>query len=131
MKIQINTDKNIEADDDLAEQVRAMVGGTLERFSERLTRVEVYLSDENSDSKFGTHDMRCVLEARLAGRSPTAVTHDAATWEQAVEGAAREVDAFPGKHAWAIERPPARHKGAKIQVAAAYHTCPEQRRRDV
>jgi ribosome-associated translation inhibitor RaiA len=91
MKIQINTDKNIEADDDLAEQVRAMVGGTLERFSERLTRVEVYLSDENSDSKFGTHDMRCVLEARLAGRSPTAVTHDAATWEQAVEGAAEKL----------------------------------------
>jgi ribosome-associated translation inhibitor RaiA len=91
MKIQINTDKNIEADDDLAEQVRAMVGGTLERFSERLTRVEVYLSDENSDSKFGTHDMRCVLEARVSGRSPNAVTHNSATWEQAVEGAAEKL----------------------------------------
>ncbi len=91
MKIQVNTDRNIEADDDLASQVRAIVRGTLERFSERLTRVEVYLSDENSDSKFGTHDMRCVLEARLAGRSPTAVTHDAATWEQAVEGAAEQM----------------------------------------
>jgi hypothetical protein len=91
MKIQVNTDRNIEADDELASQVRAMVGGTLERFSERLTRVEVYLSDENSDSKFGTHDMRCVLEARIAGRSPTAVTHDAATWEQAVEGAAEKL----------------------------------------
>jgi ribosome-associated translation inhibitor RaiA len=91
MKIQINTDKNIEADDDLAEQVRVMVGETLERFSERITRVEVYLSDENSGSKFGTHDMRCVLEVRLAGRSPTAVTHDAATWEQAVEGAAEKL----------------------------------------
>ena len=91
MKIQINTDKNIEADEDLAEQVRVMVGEALERFSERLTRIEVYLSDQNSDSKFGTRDMRCVLEARLAGRSPTAVTHDAATWEQAVEGAAEQL----------------------------------------
>jgi ribosome-associated translation inhibitor RaiA len=88
MKIQINTDKNIEATDDLAEQVRAMVGGTLERFSERITRVEVYLSDENSDSKFGAHDIRCVLEVRLAGRSPDVVTHDAATWDEAVGGAA-------------------------------------------
>jgi ribosome-associated translation inhibitor RaiA len=91
MKIQINTDRNIEANDDLASQVRATVGGTLDRFSERITQVEVFLSDENSDSKFGTHDMRCVLEARLAGRSPTAVTHDAATWEQAVEGAAEQL----------------------------------------
>jgi ribosome-associated translation inhibitor RaiA len=91
MKIQVNTDKNIEATDDLAEQVRAITGSTLERFSERLTRVEVYLSDENSDSKFGTHAMRCVLEARVSGRSPTAVTHDAATWEQAVAGAAEKL----------------------------------------
>lgn len=91
MHIQINTDRNIEADSDLAEQVRATVGETLDLFSERITWVEVYLSDENSDSKFGTHDMRCVLEVRLAGRSPTAVTHDAATWEQAVGGAAEKL----------------------------------------
>jgi hypothetical protein len=91
MKIQVNTDRNIEADDDLASQVRAIAGGTLERFSERLTRVEVYLSDENSDSKFGARDMRCVLEVRLAGRSPEAVSHDAATWEHAIEGASEKL----------------------------------------
>lgn len=91
MKFQINTDKNIEVDDDLAKQIRDMVGGTLACFSERITQVEVYLSDKNNDSRFGTHDMRCLLEVRLAGRSPTAVIHDTATWEQAVEGATKKL----------------------------------------
>jgi hypothetical protein len=53
--------------------------------------VEVYLSDENSDIKFGTDDMRCVLKARITGLSPIAVTHQAATVDQAVDGAAEKL----------------------------------------
>jgi ribosome-associated translation inhibitor RaiA len=92
MHIQINTDSNIKSDNALTEQVEAAVRGALERFSERITWVEVYCSDENSDKKFGTHDMRCVMEARLTGLSPIAVTDQAATVEQAVEGAAGKLE---------------------------------------
>jgi hypothetical protein len=53
--------------------------------------VEVHLSDENSDEKVGTDAKRCVLEARLAGRQPIAVSHQAATLEQAIDGAARKM----------------------------------------
>ena len=91
MEIRINTDSNIEGDNALTQQVEAVVRGTLDRFSERITRVDVYLSDENSDSKFGTDDMRCVLEARLTGLSPIAATHQAQTVEQAVDGAAEKL----------------------------------------
>jgi len=35
--------------------------------------------------------MRCLLEARLAGRQPVAVTDAAATVEQAVDGAVRKM----------------------------------------
>jgi len=49
MQIQINTDGNIEGKERLAEQVEAVVRDNLDRFSEQITRVEVHLSDENSD----------------------------------------------------------------------------------
>lgn len=91
MYVQISTDTNIEGNTALIHQVEAVVSETLDRFSEQITRVEVHLSDENSDSKFGTHDMRCMLEARLAGLAPIAVTHQAATVEQAVDGAAEKL----------------------------------------
>ncbi|QVL51965.1 MAG: hypothetical protein KFB97_10715 [Cyanobium sp. M30B3] len=87
MQIQINTDNNIEGHEQLAEQVEAVVRDALQRFSEKITRVEVHLSDENSDKKFGVEDKRCLLEARPAGHQPIAVSHEAATTELAVEGA--------------------------------------------
>jgi ribosome-associated translation inhibitor RaiA len=87
MQIQINTDGNIECHEQVAEQVEAVVRNALQRFTEKITRVEVHLSDENSDKKFGAEDERCLLEARPAGHQPIAVSHEAATTELAVEGA--------------------------------------------
>lgn len=91
MHVQINTDSNIEGDNALTQQVEAVVRGTLDRFSERITRVDVHLSDENSDKKFGIDAMRCLLEARLVGLQPTVVSHQAGTVEQAVDGAAEKL----------------------------------------
>ena len=59
----------------------------IDRFSDRITRIEVHLSDQNGD-KSGQEDKRCMLEARLEGRQPTVVTHEAASLEEAVDGAA-------------------------------------------
>jgi ribosome-associated translation inhibitor RaiA len=87
MHIQINTDKNVEGPEAFAEQIKAIVESTLNRFSEHITRVEVHLSDENSD-KAGINDKRCLMEARLEGRQPIAVTHQAANLDLAVQGAA-------------------------------------------
>jgi ribosome-associated translation inhibitor RaiA len=87
LQIQINTDGNIDGHEQLAQQVEAIVRDGLQRFTAKLTRVEVHLSDENSDKKSGAEDKRCLLEARLAGHQPIAVSHEAATTELAVEGA--------------------------------------------
>ena len=87
MHIQINTDSNIEGREELASHVKGVVDGALSRFSDRITRVEVHLSDQNSD-KSGQDDKRCMMEARLEGRQPTAVTHQAASLDDAVDGAA-------------------------------------------
>jgi hypothetical protein len=91
MDVQISTDSNIEGDNALTRQVEAVVRDTLHRFSERVVRVNVHLSDENSDTKSGTRDKRCLLEVRLVGRNPTVVSHQARTLEQAVDGAAQKM----------------------------------------
>ncbi|MEP7246256.1 MAG: HPF/RaiA family ribosome-associated protein, partial [Gammaproteobacteria bacterium] len=88
MLIQLNTDGNIPGNEALAEQVEIVLTNALARFTQHITRLEVHLSDMNSESKKGAEDMRCLLEARLAGRQPTAVHHQAATLEQALTGAA-------------------------------------------
>ena len=87
MQIQMYTDHNIEGHQALASQVNGVVDSALSRFSDHITRVEVHLSDENSD-KSGGNDKRCVMEAHLEGSQPIAVTHQAATLEQAIDGAA-------------------------------------------
>ena len=91
MKIQINTDNNIGGRENLTAQVRAVVEEVLSRFSAQITRVEVHLSDENSHHKSGHDDQRCMLEARLEGLQPIAVTHQAATLDQAIDGAAEKL----------------------------------------
>lgn len=93
MQIQINTDNNIEGREELAMQVEGVVQDSLSRFSDQITRVEVHLSDENSH-KSGQDDKRCMMEARLEGRQPAAVTHQAATLSEAVDGAAEKLTAL-------------------------------------
>jgi ribosome-associated translation inhibitor RaiA len=91
MLIQINTDDNVSHSAVLADGIESTVRGTLDRFSNQVTRVEIHLSDENSDKKSGSANIRCMLEARLEGLQPVAVTDAAATVAQAVDGAARKM----------------------------------------
>jgi len=83
MQIELSTDGNIDGRDALATQIDEVVKNALSRFSDQITRVEVHLSDQNSDKKGGDDDMRCMMEARLEGRKPIAVTNHAATVDQA------------------------------------------------
>ncbi|MFC6296316.1 ribosomal subunit interface protein [Pseudomonas sp. CCM 7893] len=91
MQIQVNSDNHIESSIRLEEWVRTTIESTLERYEEDLTRVEVYLRDENGD-KPGPHDLSCRLEARPKGHQPVSVCHKADTLEQAIDGAATKLD---------------------------------------
>ena len=90
MKIQVNTDHNIEGHEALAAHVSGLVASALGRTSEHITRVEVHLSDESA-GKSGPDGKRCAMEARLHSRPPIAVSHQAATVHQAVNGAAEKL----------------------------------------
>ena len=86
MTIQFNTDNNITGSERLNEYFSGTLTESLSRFSSQITRLEVHLTDENSN-KEGQNDKRCVLEARLEGLQPIAVTNNADSIELAVKGA--------------------------------------------
>lgn len=88
MQIQVNADNHIQGSAELTRQVKTVVEGALRRFSDRITRVEVHLSDLNSRQKHGDNDKRCVMEARLAGFQPITVSHQGSSLGQAIAGAA-------------------------------------------
>ena len=90
MQIQINSDRNIEGREALADQVRGVVESALSRVSDHITRVEVHLSDENGN-RSGQNDQRCMIEVRLEGRQPVAVTQQAGTLDEAVNGASAKL----------------------------------------
>lgn len=100
MQIQINTDKTINRHAGLDEHVHTVVTNALHRFGEQITRVEVHLSD-NLGQKSADGDNRCLMEARLTGMQPIAVSDHAATLHQAINGATdklkRALDSAFGK----------------------------------
>ena len=87
MQIHVETDNHIENKQDLQAHVEAVIRDAVDRFSGQVTHVEAHLGDVNSGAKSGPDDMRCMLEARLAGSKPIAVTHNAQSLHQAIEGA--------------------------------------------
>ena len=87
MHIQVSTDSNIQGGADLARQIESTLDSSLGRFENRLTRIEVYLSDQNADKTLGD-DKKCVLEARPRGMNAVAVSHHARSVDAAVSGAA-------------------------------------------
>ncbi len=86
MIIQLNTDNNITGSKELSQTVEGLISKSLDRFAEQITRVEVHLTDENG-RKQGQDDKRCMLEARLEGMQPIAVTDHGNTHIQAAKGA--------------------------------------------
>ncbi len=92
MQIQVNTDNQTEGSAELTLKVESTLESELPRFSDRITRVEVQLSDENGSQKSGDSDKRCVLEARLTGMQPIKVSADGSSVEQALDGAANKLE---------------------------------------
>jgi ribosomal subunit interface protein len=72
MKIQFNTDKNIRGTENLETFVSEKISKSLKRFADKITRIEVHLSDQNAQ-KVSADDIQCKIEARLEGLQPITV----------------------------------------------------------
>ncbi|MBP6671639.1 MAG: HPF/RaiA family ribosome-associated protein [Bacteroidetes bacterium] len=86
MQIQINTDNTIQGHAAFTTEISSKVESAFSRFSEEITRVELHLSDENGE-KSGRDDKKCVLEVRLKGKQPIAVTEQNVTLDKSISGA--------------------------------------------
>lgn len=85
MEFQFNSDSSVMGTENVAERIEEQLRTKLSRFEDRLTRLEVHVSDENA-AKGGADDKRCTLEARPRGGAPVTVTAHAGD----VDAAARQ-----------------------------------------
>ncbi len=90
MQVLVYTDHNVEGSEEFSRRTEAEVRTALHRYADHITRVEVHFSDENG-AKSGGADKRCLIEAHPAGHQPMTATHDAATLQEAFDGAARKL----------------------------------------
>lgn len=91
MMVLVKTDNQVEGSDQLSAGIESMIHHSLDRFAQRITRIEAKLFDDNSREKDGPDDMRCVIEARPSGLKPIVVSHRAATIDQAASGAVEKM----------------------------------------
>jgi ribosome-associated translation inhibitor RaiA len=91
MQVLVNSDHHITSSESVAQRVEAILMPSVDRFADRLTRVEVHLNDVNGP-KHGERDKRVTMEARVAGRAPVAVTNEAASLLEAIEGASKKLE---------------------------------------
>lgn len=90
MTIQINTDNTLSIEKSSSDYFTSQIAEALQRFDSHITRIEVHLKDENG-KKDGLNDITCLLEARLEGRQPIAITNQANSIELAVSGATDKI----------------------------------------
>ncbi|MGM5470328.1 HPF/RaiA family ribosome-associated protein [Flavobacteriaceae bacterium LMO-SS05] len=92
MTIQINTDKTLNGEKRSCDFFSSQISEALHRFEPHITRIEVHLKDE-SGSTDGFNDISCLLEARIEGRKPIAITSQANTMDSAVTSAIDKIKA--------------------------------------
>ncbi|MFT5077026.1 MAG: ribosome-associated translation inhibitor RaiA [Flavobacteriaceae bacterium] len=86
MTIQINTDKTLTGEKRSSDFFISQITEALQRFESHITRIEVHLKDENG-KKDGFNNISCLIEARLEGKQPIAITNQADTINLALTGA--------------------------------------------
>jgi ribosome-associated translation inhibitor RaiA len=92
MIIQFNTDKNVTGAVSQHDIVSSKITEDLKRYQSDISRIEVHFSDENGP-KEGVKDIRCLLEARIEGKQPIAVSHQAENTTVALSGAITKLKA--------------------------------------
>ncbi|HLW39953.1 MAG TPA: HPF/RaiA family ribosome-associated protein [Brumimicrobium sp.] len=92
MEVIFNTDNQIDGKERVGSYFSKQIREELSRFEEKVTRIEVHLSDVNSTKKGGENDIKCVLEARPKGFKPVAVTSFGDNVERAISGAIKKVE---------------------------------------
>ncbi|MEJ6004642.1 HPF/RaiA family ribosome-associated protein [Paucibacter sp. AS339] len=91
MQVLLHSDTHIAATQSTSEHLTAVAKDALDRFGDRITRVEAHLSDVKGHAKSADDEVLCTLEARLKGLEPIIVKEQAGNIHQAIDGAMRKL----------------------------------------
>jgi ribosome-associated translation inhibitor RaiA len=91
MQIRVHTDDHIDSSEELTIRVEGMVEGSLDDYRDRVTLVEVHLS-QHSPHQPGTRNLSCRMEAHTATLKPIEVGHEAFTLTEAIHAAASKLE---------------------------------------
>ena len=103
MQIQFNSDSSVMGTADVAERIETQVRDRLARFEDRLTRLEIHVSDENA-RKGGADDKACTIEARPRGGRAIGVTEHAGDVDSAARKAAATLAQRLDRHFGKVQR---------------------------
>jgi len=90
MLIEVRSDGKIKDSEQSSARVKAVVHAALNRYGDRIRRIDVHLSDAIGN-KTDHDDKCCMIEARRDGCEPIIVTHQESTLEQAIQGAIHDL----------------------------------------
>lgn len=91
MQVLLQADPNTDGRHTMQEHLETVVSAALDRFRERITRVDAHLADAHSAMKTGPDDIYCTLEAHVVGMAPIVVKDHAGNAHQAIDGAVRKL----------------------------------------
>lgn len=112
MHVQVNSAQGVSISPALREHIDKQLQSVDTRFGERLTRIEVYLTDVNGPK--GGVNKQCKLEARPRGGAPlmAELMHEDAY--DAVTGAAKRLESVLSNHFGKLDRRPSGGKRAQM-----------------
>jgi hypothetical protein len=91
MQIQVNSDNITKFGAATIEDTEARVRDRLDRFSARLTRVEVHIRDHDGADSRSEDGLEATIEARPRGQQPVTVSHRATQATEAISGALSKI----------------------------------------
>jgi ribosome-associated translation inhibitor RaiA len=96
MQILLHSDPHTDGGQRMLEHFTVVVKAAMERYGERVSRVEAHLSDVHAQARSSDDNIHCTLEAHLVGHDPVVVKDQAGNAHQAIEGAVRKLQRAVG-----------------------------------
>jgi hypothetical protein len=91
MQIRVDADEHIDSNEELTLRIEGVVEGSLDRYIDRVTLVEVHLG-RNTHQSTGGRDISCRMDAQVGGLKPISVSHDAFTLTEAIHAASAKLE---------------------------------------
>ena len=112
MQIQLNLAQGVSTSPALEEHINRQLQSVDRRFGERLTRIEVYLTDVNGPK--GGLNKQCKLEARPRGGDPLMAELLHEDTYDAVSGAVKRLESVLGNHFGKLDRRPSGRRQSPV-----------------